>query len=1064
MNIMRKLQLLMAILLLVCTTVFAQQTRTITGRVTDDKGDPVAFATVKVKGSKSAISADENGYFRITVPENATLQFSATGSETKDVSISGQAGMINVTLAKTNTDLTTVVVTTSLGIRRQAKELGYAASSLNNKVLTQGRSVNVQQALNGKVSGLSITTTNSGVFENSKLNIRGIRSLTGNNQPMLVVDGSPTPLAYLSSIAPDDIQDLTVLKSAASAAIYGPDAVNGVIIVTTKRGGKKLNVTVSSSLEMADVAYFPKLQKQFGAGAGEVLDPYGNYGYVPYENQQYGPAFDGSTKEIGIHLEDGSVQTGQYSPIHYKDKVKFWNTGLTLQNSVSLSGEDFFMSVQDAKIKGLMPKDENRRTSFRFNGGKKWGGLSVNYGLNYVLQNYDVVNEGGFAGLFPSAYNGSIFFLIMQTPSNVPLLNYKDWRNNKFAQYSNYYNEFAVNPYWVIDNIRQRGRSDDLNANIDASYQFTPWLKLNTRLSTNLTFANFKNTTAPIVVSDWAVANRNSTQYFNKPGAVFDDQAFTSRINFDYFFSGDKSINSDLSLKYIAGGMIRQNRSKDVAVGGNDLVVPYLYNVSVRSGEAFTPFFPNNAEIQSRLYSFYGSVNLGFRNWAFLEVTGRNDWDSRLLKENRSFFYPGANASVVLSDALPSLKNSQYISYAKVRAAISKSGNVNVPVYALNSTYTQPAGFPFGNNAGFTANNVIPSPDLKPEFVITKEAGLELGFLKNRLTFEGTYFNQTCNNQILQVSQSSTTGYTVGLANAASFRNYGVEMDLGLTPLFKINKGRIDLKLNATYNNNQVLSTLGNIPVVIGGNNQFIQTANGSPTANNIAVVGKPAFAFQLTDYARDPQGRVIVDKITGMPSQATELVVMGRSLPLWVAGVTPSYSIGGFSVSMTWDYKSGHNFYAGMGSDEDFAGISKRSADYGRQRFVFPNSVYWDGSKYVPNTDIQVQDGNAGFWSVGAVNTSIGTNYFASAAAWRLREVNISYNLPQKWLGSAASVIKRVTVSAIGKNLLLLVPKSNQWGDPEFNSATGANTFGLSSSFQSPASRLFGGSVTIQF
>jgi len=1051
----------MAMLVLLCTTAFAQN-RIVTGRVTDDKGDPVPFASVKVVGAKTGVSADENGYFKISVPATAVLEFSATGSETKQVTVTGQGNVINVSIAKISTEMTAVVVTTSLGIKRQAKELGYAASSLTNRVLTQGKSVNVQQALNGKVSGLSITTTNSGIFEDSKMNIRGIRSLTGNNQPMLVVDGAPTPLGYLSTIPPDDIQDLTVLKSAASAAIYGPDAVNGVIIVTTKKGGKKFSVTVSSTVEAARVAYFPKLQKTFGAGAGEVLDPYGNYGYVPYENQQYGPAFDGSIKEIGVHLEDGSVQIGPYSNLHYKDKVKFWNTGLTLQNSVSLTGEDFFLSVQDAKIKGLMPKDENRRTSFRFNGGKKVGGFSVNYGLNYVLQNYDVVNEAGFAGLFPSAYNGSIFFLIMQTPSNIPLLQYKDWQNYKFAQYSNYYNEFAVNPYWVIDNIRQRGRSDNLIGNIDASYQFANWLKATARVSSDLSFTNFQNTTAPIVTSDWAVANRNSTQYFNKPGSVFNDESFASRINLDLFLSGDAAISRDFKLKYVAGSMIRQNRSKDVAVGGNDLVVPYLYNVSVRSGEAVTPLFPNNSDIQSRLYSAYGSVNIGFRDWAFLEVTGRNDWDSRLLKENRSFFYPGANASVVLSDAIPSIKSNS-ISYAKVRAAISKSGNVNVPVYALDATYSQPAGFPFGNSAGFTANNIIPNPDLKPEFVITSEAGLELGFLKNRISVEATYFNQTSNNQILQVSQSSTTGYTVGLANAASFKNYGVETDLGLTPLVKIGKGKIDLKLNATYNNNEVTKTLGNIPVVVGGNNQFIQLAGGSPTANNIAVVGKPAFAFQLTDYARDSLGRVIVDATTGMPSQATQLAVMGRSLPLWVMGITPTYSIGGFSVSMTWDYKAGHNFYAGMGSDEDFAGISARSAEYGRQRFVFPNSVYWDGSKYVENKSIQVQDGNAGFWSVGAVNTSIGTNYFASAAAWRLREVNISYNLPDRWIGNG-KVIKRITVSAVGKNLLLLVPKSNQWGDPEFNSATGANTFGLSSSFQSPASRLFGGSVTVQF
>jgi len=1058
---MRKIVSLLSVLMLFCVLAFGQ-VRTVSGVVRDEKGDIIPFATITEVGTKNVTQADANGTFSIKVGANAQLSITASGHNTQTITPSGNVA--NVTLPTTNAQLTEVVITTALGIKRESKELGYAATSIGNKLLTQGKSVNVQQALNGKISGLSVTTTNSGVFETAKINIRGIRSLTGNNQPMLVVDGAPTPLGYLSSIPPDDVQDITVLKSAASAAIYGPDAVNGVIVVTTKRGtGSKLNVTVSSAVQAARVAFFPKLQHSFGAGAGEVVDQYGNYGYVPYENQIYGPAFDGSNQEIGVHLEDGSVQTGPYAAIHKNDKKNFFNTGLTIQNSVSVSGQDFYMSVEDAKIKGLMPNDENRRTSFRFNGSKKAGNFSVNYGLNYIQQNYDVVNESGFAGLFP-AYNGSIFFLVLQTPDNVPLTSYKDWRNNKFAQYSNYYNEFSVNPYWVIGNIRQRGREDDFIGNLDLNYQFFPWLRASARLSTNLAFANFKNTQAPVTVTDWAAANRNSTQYSNRPGRVFDDQNYSSRINFDYFLSGDTRF-SDLSVKYVVGGLMRQNRSKDVGIGGDNLVVPYLYNVAVRSGDANVPLYPsNNYDVTSRLLSAYGSVGFGYKGFAFIEFTGRNDWDSRLLKQNRSFFYPGANASFVLSDAIASLKNSELISYAKLRAAYSKSGNVNVGVYSLQPTFSQPAGFPFGNNAGFTANNTIPSPDLKPEFVITKEIGFEIGFLKNRVNLEASYFYQNCNNQILSVSQSATTGYTTGLANAASFKNYGVETDLTLSPLVNVGKGRIELKINATYNNNEVTSTLGNIPVVVGGNSQFVQNSVSSPTANNIAVVGKPAFGFQLTDYKRDSLGRVIVDRVTGLPSQASELIVTGRSLPLWVLGFTPSYSLGGFSFSMTWDYKTGHDFYAGIGSDMDFSGISYRSAQYNRQRFVIPNSSYADGTgKYVANTNIQVQDGNYAFWTGSSVNTSIATNYFSSAAAWRLREVNISYNLPLKWIGGGR-VIKRLTVSAIGKNLFLIVPKSNQWGDPEFNSATGANTFGLSSSFQSPASRLFGGTVTVQF
>lgn len=1063
---MRKLACLCTVMLmLLCTVAFAQN-RTITGTVKDNAGDPIPFASIKIKGSNTGISADENGFYRLTAPANSTLEISAVGSESQTVTIPATGDVLNVELTRTS-DLRAVVVTTSLGIKRQAKELGYAATTINNKTLTQAKSVNVQQALNGKVSGVSISTVNSGVFETAKINIRGIRSLTGNNQPMLLVDGAPTPLGFLSSIPPDDVQDLTILKSAASAAIYGPDAVNGVIVVTTKRGNNnRLQITFNSTVQAARVSYFPKLQKRFGAGAGETVDAYGNYLYVPYENQQYGPEFDGSMQDIGVELEDGTIQQGIYSNHRYKDKVDFWNTGLTTQNSISVSGQDFYFSVDDAKVKGLMPNDVNRRTSFRFSGGKKSGRFNANYGLNYVLQNYDVVNEAGLAALYPGSYNGSIFFLVLQTPSNIPLLDYKDWRNNKFAQPSNYYNEFAANPYWIIDNIRQKGREDDLIGNLDLGFQVAPWLKANVRVSTSLAFTNFQNTTSPLILSDWAQANRSDNSFTNQPGNVFTSQSFNSRINLDYYVNGDRTLGKDFGVKYLAGGMIRQNRARNVSIGGNNLVVPYLYNVGVRSGE---PEVGTNNIIDSRLVSGYASVGLSFKEWAFLEVTGRNDWDSRLLRENRSFFYPGANASVVLSDAVSSLKNSNVISYAKVRAAYSKSGNVNVGVYALNPTYSQPAGFPYGNNAGFSADNVIPSPDLKPEFIITKEVGIELGFLKNRFNFEASFFDQFCDNQILRVVQSAATGYQTALANAASFKNYGVELDFNLTPLVKVGKGRIDFRINATYNNNEVKSTLGNLPVPIGGNvaangnGGFIQNSISSPTANNIAIVGKPAFSFQLSDYARDPQGRVIVDANTGMPSQAAELIVAGRTLPLWIVGATPSYTLGNFSVSMTWDYKTGHNFYSGLGSDADFAGISKRSAEYGRRRFVFPNSVYFDGSKYVENTSILTQSGNYEFWANGTTNESIATNYFASADAIRLREVNISYTLPQKWIGNGR-YIKRVTVSAVGKNLLLFVPESNQWGDPEFNYSGTGNTFGLASSFQSPASRLFGGTITVQF
>lgn len=1077
---MTRILSLFVVFMLSGVLAFAQN-RVVSGKVTDEAGAPVTGATIYV-GNKAVGSTDKNGNYSLkNVAPNAIITIGGGNSNLTEKKINSGTGSVvdfSVVRSAAQLDVVTVTaVTTALGIKKNPNELGYAQTTITNKLLTAGKSSDVAQSLVGKVSGLNITSTNSGVFNDTKINFRGIRSLTGNNSPMLVVDGASTPLGYLSSIAPEDILSTTLLKSASAAAIYGPDAINGVIIVNTKRGNAsdKITVSITSSVQFTKVAFFPKLQHQFGAGAGEIINADGTYGYVPYENQMYGPAFDGSTQDIGVRLEDGSIQSGPYSNLHASDKKNFYNTGVTMQNTISLTGKDFFVSADDAVIHGVVPDDRNRRTSFRFNGGKQYNKFSASYGLNYVVSNSNVVDETGQQNYPGTAYNGGIFFQVLQIPDNVPLSQYKDWKNNKFAQYSNYFNEFALNPYWIIGNHRSLGHTDDFFGNLDLAYQIKPWLKANARFNTRVLNQMQQNNTAPVIVTDYAATHRSATTYSNKPGSVFNDAFNASRINFDGFLDGSTAAGKSLNIKYVAGGTIRQSRSRDVAAGGRNLVVPYLFNTSVRSGDANLAGSGNNRIINSSLYSLYGSLGFGFKEYAFVEFTGRNDWDSRLAKDNRSFFYPAVNASLVLVDRKAGiLKTGQdgIFSSAKIRGAYSKSGNVNLGSYQLQPTYTQPAGFPYGSNVGFTTGNTIPDINgITPEFVYSTEAGIDIGLLKDRLTLSASYFNQECKDQILTVSQPSSTGYPFALANAAQFKNYGVEFDLGLTPLVEIGKAKINLLVNATYNDSKVQKTFKDLPVTIGSSSTFIQNSASSPTANNQAVVGLPAFVFQLSDYARDPAtGKVIVDAATGYPTQASSLAVMGRTLPKWIIGVTPSVSIGNVSISATLDYKCGHNFYSGLGSDLDFSGLSARSAEYNRQNFVFPNSVYAqvDGAgnptgKYLPNTNILTQDGNYEFWTGANTNTGIATNYFASANALRLREVNLSYSLPNSVFANSKS-IKRLTFSIVGRNLLLFTAKSNQWGDPEFNSASGANSFGLGSSFQSPSSRQLGLSINAQF
>ncbi len=1046
-------QILTFITMLLFSVTAFTQTTPITGQVRDDKGEPVPFATVKVRGSSAGVSADANGNFSVSAQRGTVLIISGAGFEESQVTV-GNEPTVSVAL-KSQSTLNEVVVT-ALGIQRQAKQLGYSTTRVRSAELNQARTVNVQNGLTGKVSGLNITTVNSGVFEQTKINLRGIRSLTGNNQPLLVVDGIPTPLSFISSLNPNDIQDVNILKGASAAALYGPDGVNGVIIIRSRRGtsGKPV-ISLSHTTQLTRVSFLPKMQTRFGSGSGE--DAFGNLEYVPFENQQYGPEFNGEMVELGPHLEDGSVQMVPYSALK-KEKGKFFNTGLTLQTDVSFSTQDFYLSVQNVDVKGITPKDKYGRTSLRFNAAKEYNKFKASFNVNYIKSDYDVVDNTAYSRRFASSYNGSVYFTVLNTPMHVPITSYKDQVNNKFANYSNYYNEYFVNPYWAIDNHRIRGRTDDILGSMELNYKATDWLTATYRLGATLSFNSYKNTASPLSVTEFAASTRGQA-FRNQPGSVFDGQSLASRVTSEFFLHGNRDF-SDFGFTYTVGTRLRENNNKQVDIGGNNLVVPYLFNVSNRSGEPVA----SESNLKNRLLSVFGSVSLNYKEWANIEFVGANDWDSRLDINSNSYFYPGVNASLVLSDAIPGIKNSSFISYAKLRGSISKSANVNLGTYSLEATYSQAGGFPYGALGGFTANNIRPDEGIEPEFVNSKEVGIELGFINNRINFEATYFNQNNTNQILQVQQSSATGYPNRLANTADFVNSGIELDLRLTPLVNIGNGKFDFSINATYNDNKIKSLFPGInELVIGGTANFTQRASSSPSAFNYAIVGMPAFAFKLSDYNRDPQGRVIVDAVSGNPSVSDSLITMGRSLPLWIVGLNPSYSWKGLTVSMTWDYRGGHHAYHGIGSDMDFTGISERSARFGRKRFVFPNSVYFDGSKYVENQNVQVANGGVNFYTSGALNSSVATNYFTSAASWKLRELALTYDMPVSWLGNG-KVIKKITIGAVARNLLVFLPESNEWTDPEFNYSNTGNTNGINSVFASPPSRLFGGTIVLTF
>ncbi len=1027
-------------MLMLCGVLAFAQGRVVTGKVYDNQGNAVPFATVTETGTRNSVTSDQNGNYNIRLRGNGGITISAVGYNV--VTSSGLGEEASVILVRNNTELATVVVTTALGVQRQAKELGYSTARVKAAELTQAKVVNLQNGLTGKVSGLNVQTINNGVFADTRILLRGIRSLTGNNQPMLIVDGVPISLSFLSSINPNDIQNVDILKSSSSTAIYGPDGVNGAIVVTTKKGSRnKPIITLSHTTQLEKVTFMPKFQTQFGSGSAVDANGYGVYD--PIENQTYGDEFDGSRRMIGREGVNGDTLYATYSA-KPGEKKRFWNTGITNQTDLSYSTGDFYLSAQNVDIKGIQPGDENKRNSIHLGANREYNRFRAGFTLNYTQTNFDI-NAGD---QFGNGRDFTPYWNLINTPINIPITQFKDWRNDYWSNPNQYFNDYYHNPYFMADLFRQKGRWDDIFGNVELNYKATSWLNLTYRLGTTVTNRISKATAEAFKYSAFAKAHKSNASADYNP-QVIDRASWSSRLNSEIFATIRKDYEK-FRFDVLLGQSFREIKTKSSSLSSNNLGVPGLYNVSVRRGELVGSENDGNQALER----FFGKLAIGYHNWAFVEGTASYDIDSRLSNSYNfkmgaiSSFYPGVSASIVLSEAIPGLKANKTLSFAKLRGAVSKTGNVNLGEFSLENTYSQATGFPYGTLLGFTANNTLRRDSYKPEFVINKEVGLELGFLSNRINFEGTYYHQDNTNQIITVAYSAATGYPSALLNAASFTNKGFELDLKLTPLIKFNKGTIDFKINYSHQENKVSSLIEGVNELGIGNGNFV-------------IVGLPAYTFKLTDYLKDSLGRVIVDSKTGFPSIDPNPRVFGQTLPSDLVGLSMNVNWKGLTLAVVADYRTGNQIYSGIGPDMDFSGISYRTAQNARQPFIFPNSVYLQGGKYVENKDVYLIGGGYNFWSQ-SINTNVNSNYLASAAFWKLREVSLGYTFPEN-LFNKSKTIKGASFTITGRNLFTWLPSTNEWTDPEFSNTTG-NAQGVNDRGNTPPTRLFGANLTLQF
>jgi TonB-linked SusC/RagA family outer membrane protein len=1047
-------------LLLSATQLLAQ--RTITGKVTSaDDGSGIPGVTVLIKGTSTGVLTDLDGKFSLSVPKTATdLQFSFVGMKPKEVALTAENNYDVV--METSAQQIEGVVVTAFGITRQAREIGVSTAKVADKELTRAGASNVMNGMTAKVSGLQINTINNGVNPDTKITLRGNRHFLASNQALVVLDGVPVSATFLNSINPNDIESVSVLKGASAAALYGNDASNGVMIVSTKKGGKqKPSIKVSNVTTFEKISYMPNLQNRFGAGSSETTsnsDP--NYTffigpdrntdpYTSYENQQFGSEFNPEVMVIlGGKLEDGSYQMVPYAPI--KDQKKnFFQTGVTMQNDVSYSGGDensnFYLSAQDVKTSGTVMDDENRRTSVRMAGGKKYGTFGADFSMS-ITKTKTNTSGGDFNQGRPVYWN------VLNTPQHVPITTYKDLTGNPFATLDGYYNAYYPNPYWQIAHARLMNDRTDFLGSMNLSWKPVEWLELSNR--TGLVYYGYNYNTygdeaifSAYSQSDpWSQGHMGVSSPYNGYSSFQTVNQMTLTDDLLAKFSKDFG---DFTTKLILGGSVYSTGYNSMYTGASILVIPDLYNISNRVGEPLA----TQSTLERNSLGAFGDITVGYKNYIFLHASGRNDWDSRLVQENRSFFYPGADLSIVLTDMFPTLKDGAVLSFLKVRGGLSKTGLISLSNwYATVPSYIAGTGFPYGNTAGYRLNTTLSNPTLRPEITNEIEFGAEFGFIKDRIHLEATAYKTNTKDQTIPASISYATGFSSAYINAGELEARGLEIDLRMTPFLNLGPVKWDLSFNYSYTTSNVISIYPGLDELPIGSASY-------------AIVGEQFPAIKVTDVVRDPEGRIVVDAVTGLPKTAPALVQMGHGNPNHILGIINGFSWKGLNLGIVAEYRTGHNIVNRVANALDFTGVSEHSALNGRQPFVIPNSVIETSpGVFTPNTDVLVTNAGRPFWVNSSYHTT-DAGSVTSAAFWKLREVSVSYDIPVEKVFGSTKVVKAFQVGVVGRNLVMWRPKTNIWTDPEFNAdGSTTNAVGYTTEYQTPPTRVMGFSVKLTF
>ena len=1022
--------------------------RVIAGQVTDADGTTLQGVSIALKGSSAGTVTDLQGRYRISVPDNGVLVFTFVGFETREIAVNSQE-LVRVRMERSAAKLNEVVVT-ALGIKREAKSLGYATATVAPEQMTVNRTTNFMNALEGKIAGVNITSMGSGPAGTSKIRIRGQSSFGGNNSPLIVVNGVPIDNTNygargdvsargsnrtsdggdgLSSIDPDNIESFTVLKGAAAAALYGSRAKDGVIMITTKNRGRgtglgveyNANYTRETPLDYTDYQY------EYGQGENGVRPTTAN----PTSGQwSFGEKFKPGLTQI---LFDG-VEV-PYVP-QYHQITQFYRKANTLTNTITLSsgGESggFNLALSNMTSEAVLPGSSYNRKNidlgFTQTMAKK---LTVSGNISYSNE-----KRRNPPNIGEQDYSPVVLFNMANSMPMDLLKKYATDKNGDEYSWSRFTNR--TNPYFALtrfDNILR----DRIFGNITARYEFTNWLYLQGRIGQDYYSRS----------QDYNLPTGSQRQTAAPPGFVngeyVQDVRRVRELNTDFLLGGKHSFGS-FGIDINAGGNIKYRKLDRNNVLVNDFYTRGLYTLS--NGRLLSPIYEVS---ESQVNSLYAAAELSYKGVLYVNGTARNDWFSTLSPANRSILYPSVTGSFVFSEALRGSMPG-WISFGKIRAAYAEAGSdTDVPPYSNNLYYAiNPSQFPNPTGTGQPiagiSTLVVPNANLRPMRVAEKEVGLEMKLFQNKISFEVSYYNKLSSDQILQAQTSDASGYTTQLINVGRSRNKGLEMALNVSP-FTAKSFSWNLNFNTSYNTSKVLSLGGNV------SDSMITVGTGDFSGELRQVVGRSIGQLYGYGYLRDEQGRQVFDAGNGRPLRTATQIPFGSAVPVWIGGITNSFDYKGIRLSFLVDFKLGNKMISGTNFNAWREGLHKGTLAGREQGYVIGDGV--NLNKQVNATKSGVQ---AFYETVRSQN--IAEEFVYNAGLWQLRQITLGYDFTR--YAKALKFIRGLRVNAVANNVAVIkkwVPNIHpeQFGFPSDN-LVGLEATGL------PITRSVGFNVNIKF